>query len=157
MKSGYHQESHKQRTAFTVGPVGFYEFNRLPSGLVNIPVTYQTPSFFRHKTTFDDQGEWEDELFLPQVAVLSDHWLRRTSLVEYVDALLEWCVLHQVNVTRNCQPTDRAVIPDDLDIAPSLVSYQYRNNQLVPIHISNITTRTITGVWCTEHISELVK
>ena len=42
MKSGYHQESHKQRTAFTVGPVGFYEFNRLPFGLVNIPVTYQT-------------------------------------------------------------------------------------------------------------------
>ena len=41
MKSGYHQESHKQRTAFTVGPVGFYEFNRLPFGLVNIPVTYQ--------------------------------------------------------------------------------------------------------------------
>ena len=42
------------------------------------------------------------------------------------------------------QPTDRAAIPGDLDIAPSLVSYQYRNNQLVPVHISNVTTRTIT-------------
>jgi hypothetical protein len=42
------------------------------------------------------------------------------------------------------QPTDKAAIPDDLDIAPSLVSYQYRNDQLVPVHISNVTTRTIT-------------
>jgi len=39
---------------------------------------------------------------------------------------------------------EKAAIPDDLDIAPFLVSYQYRNNQLVPVHISNVTTRTIT-------------
>ena len=45
MKSGYHQieieESHKARTAFTVGPLGFWEFNRLPFGLNNSPPTYQ--------------------------------------------------------------------------------------------------------------------
>ena len=45
MKSGYHQieieESHKERTAFTVGPLGFYEYNRMPFGLTNAPATYQ--------------------------------------------------------------------------------------------------------------------
>ena len=42
------------------------------------------------------------------------------------------------------QPTDRAAIPEDLDIAPSLISYQYRNNGIIPVHISNVTTRTVT-------------
>jgi hypothetical protein len=41
MKSGYYQveieETHKQRTAFTVGPLGFFEYNRLPFGLTNSP------------------------------------------------------------------------------------------------------------------------
>ena len=36
MKSGYHQiemyEPHKKRTAFTVGPLGFFDFNRMPFG-----------------------------------------------------------------------------------------------------------------------------
>ncbi len=45
MKSGYFQieidEQHKERTAFSVGPLGFFEFNRLPMGLSNSPATYQ--------------------------------------------------------------------------------------------------------------------
>ena len=44
-KSGYHQveieENHKERTAFTVGPLGFYEYNKMPFGLSNSPATYQ--------------------------------------------------------------------------------------------------------------------
>ncbi len=45
MKSGYYQvevaEEHKERTAFTVGPLGFWEHNRLPFGICNAPATYQ--------------------------------------------------------------------------------------------------------------------
>lgn len=45
MKSGYHQvemeETHKERTAFAVGPLGFFECNRMPFGLSNAPATYQ--------------------------------------------------------------------------------------------------------------------
>ena len=45
MKSGYYQvevlEEHKCRTALTVGPLGFWEFNHLPFNLNNAPATYQ--------------------------------------------------------------------------------------------------------------------
>ena len=45
LKSGYWQveidEEHKERTAFTAGPLGFFEFNSLPYGLCNSPATFQ--------------------------------------------------------------------------------------------------------------------
>lgn len=45
MKFGYHQieveENHKERTAFTVGSLGFFEYNKLPMDLTNSPATYQ--------------------------------------------------------------------------------------------------------------------
>ena len=45
MKSGYYQveieEKHKERTAFTVGPLGLWEYNRLAFGLSNSPSMYQ--------------------------------------------------------------------------------------------------------------------
>ncbi|GFR77250.1 Pol polyprotein [Elysia marginata] len=44
LKSGYHQiairEDHKPYTAFTVGPLGFWEHNRLAFGLCNSPGTF---------------------------------------------------------------------------------------------------------------------
>ena len=45
LKSGYHlssmKEKHKPYTAFTVGPLGFWERNRLAFGLCNSPGTFQ--------------------------------------------------------------------------------------------------------------------
>ena len=45
LKSGYWQveveERDKPKTAFTVGPLGFFECNRLPFGLSNSPATFQ--------------------------------------------------------------------------------------------------------------------
>ena len=45
MKFGYHQveveEEHKPRTSFTAGPLGFWEYNKMPFGLTNSPATYQ--------------------------------------------------------------------------------------------------------------------
>jgi hypothetical protein len=49
MKSGYHQteieEKHKEKTEFTVGPLGFYKFNEMSSRLSNVPATYHSRGF----------------------------------------------------------------------------------------------------------------
>ena len=45
MKTNYHQteieETHKERTVFTVSPLGLFEFDRMPFGLYNSPATYK--------------------------------------------------------------------------------------------------------------------
>lgn len=35
------EEEHKERTAFIVGLLGFFEYNIMPFGLSNSPATYQ--------------------------------------------------------------------------------------------------------------------
>jgi hypothetical protein len=42
------------------------------------------------------------------------------------------------------QATISSFIPDDLDISPFLISYGYNKTGIVPIHITNVTTRTVT-------------
>lgn len=45
MKSGYHpvkvEENHKRRTAFRVGPLRSFKYNKFPFGLSNSTATYQ--------------------------------------------------------------------------------------------------------------------
>lgn len=42
------------------------------------------------------------------------------------------------------QNTHKSVIPQDLDISPSVVSYKYQNNKNnTEVWISNVTTRTV--------------
>ena len=42
------------------------------------------------------------------------------------------------------QATTESSIPQDLDIVPTVVSYTYGHQDTVPVHICNITTRTVT-------------
>jgi hypothetical protein len=42
------------------------------------------------------------------------------------------------------QPTSSSFIPDYLDMSPTLVSYDSQKTESVPIHITNIPTRTVT-------------
>ena len=41
------------------------------------------------------------------------------------------------------QATKGSAIPEDLDITPSLVNYDCNSTDIVPVEISNITTRTV--------------
>ena len=42
------------------------------------------------------------------------------------------------------QPTKNSVIPYDLDIEPAIISYDPATCDTVPVHICNVTTRTVT-------------
>ena len=84
MKSGYHQvevdEEHKARTAFTVGPLGFYEQNRMPFGLANSPATYQRMM----EECLVDLNRRYCFIYLDDVIIFSDNFeehLRRLELV----------------------------------------------------------------------------
>ena len=42
------------------------------------------------------------------------------------------------------QTTKDSRIPSDLDIEPTIAIYDYKERQEIPVHISNLTTRTVT-------------
>ncbi|XP_076083902.1 uncharacterized protein LOC143054750 [Mytilus galloprovincialis] len=63
------------------------------------------------------------------------------------DVIIQGYTDHELPYHTVCamlQPTEKADIPTDLDVAPTLLSYSYRNNGTIPVHISNVTTRTVT-------------
>ena len=41
-------------------------------------------------------------------------------------------------------PTKNSVIPTDLDIVPAVISYDQNHRENIPVHIANVTTRTVT-------------
>ena len=42
------------------------------------------------------------------------------------------------------QSTKYSRIPTDLDIEPSVVKFDFKENEVIPVTISNLTTRTVT-------------
>ena len=69
MKSSYYQveveENHKQYTAFSVGSLGLFEYNRMPFGLTNSPATYQRLM----EECFDSLNHKECVIFLDDIVV----------------------------------------------------------------------------------------
>ena len=42
------------------------------------------------------------------------------------------------------ESTPKSVIPDDLDIAPTVINYNFKQTGIVKVNVSNITTRTVS-------------
>ena len=93
LKQGYHQveirEDHKERTAFTVAPLGFFEYNRMAMGLANAPATYQ-------RLMEDCLGDLHLKIclvFLDDIIIFSDSFEEHVSRVEQVLDRLQLCGL----------------------------------------------------------------
>jgi len=93
MKSGYHQieveEVHKERTAFTVGSLGFYEYNKMPFGLSNSPATYQRAM----QEILGDLNMRICLIYLDDLIIFSDSFEQH---LERLDLILE--TLHSANL-----------------------------------------------------------
>ena len=104
IKSAYWQveveEADKEKTAFTVGPLGFYECNRMPFGLSNAPATFQRLM----ENCFGDMNMQSCLIYLDDIVVFSrtfEEHVQRLSMVfeRLIDAGLklspEKCKLFQ--------------------------------------------------------------
>jgi len=84
MRSGYHQvelaEEHKARTAFSVGSLGMYEYNRMPFGLSNSPATYQRLM----EECFASLINKECVIFLDDILIFSDTFDEHLYRLEHV-------------------------------------------------------------------------
>ncbi len=93
MKSGYYQvevcEEHKERTAFSVGPLGFWEHNRLPFGLFNAPATYQRLM----EDCFSELHTRICFIYLDDVIIFSDSYEQHIERLELVFLRLGQCGL----------------------------------------------------------------
>ena len=43
------------------------------------------------------------------------------------------------------QSTPQSAIPNDFDVVPTVITYEYSNQVTLPVHVRNVTTRTITA------------
>ena len=84
MRSGYHQievsDEHKCRTAFSVGSLGLYEYNRMPFGLSNAPATYQRLM----EDCFRPLINKECVIFLDDILIYSDTFEEHLNRLEHV-------------------------------------------------------------------------
>ena len=68
--------------------------------------------------------------------------------LEVVSGYIDQDLLYKSTV----YPTNQAAIPEDIDIAPTLLDYSYKNTSPVDVHISNVTTKTVVipprGILC---------
>ena len=97
LRAGYWQVSMKEedraKTAFSVGPLGFYEANRMPFGLINAPATFQRLM----ERCMGELNLRECLIYLDDVVVFSDDF---QSHISKLDAIFNR--LQQHNLKLKC-------------------------------------------------------
>ena len=93
LRSGYWQcqiaEEHKPRTAFSAGPLGFFEFNSMPFGLTNAPSTFQRLM----ERCLQDLHLKECLIYLDDIVIFSSTLEEHLERLEHVFARLRECGL----------------------------------------------------------------
>ena len=105
MKSGYYQikmaDEHKERTAFSVGPLGLFQYNRMPFGLTNCPATYQRLM----QEIFGDLINRECVIFLDDILVYSKTFEEHVERLQHVfDKIREVGMKLSAKKCNFCQP-----------------------------------------------------
>ena len=113
LKSGYWQvemdEESKPLTAFTVGPLGFYECERMPFGLTNAPAMFQRLM----ETCLGDLNLHWCIIYLDDIMIFSKDPASHLERLEAVFQKLEearsetqafkvWAILEEAGLSRSC-------------------------------------------------------